>query len=75
MLRCKKKNILQSIINKYERNYVFKLRKTYKEWRLRGVIFKMKTVAKEIKKKKKLKKKIRDKMAKETLNNLKNKKL
>ena len=68
-----KKNILQSIIDKYERNYVFKIRKTYKEWRLRGVIFKMKAVAKEIKKKKKLKKKIRDKIAKETLNNLKNK--
>ena len=71
--KIQKKNLLQSIIDKYERNYEFLHKKAYKEWRLRSVIFKMKGVAKEIKKKKKLKKKIRDKMAKETLNNLKNK--
>ncbi len=71
--KIQKKNLLQSIIDKYERNCDFLCRKTYKEWRLRSVIFKIKGVAKEIKKKKKLKKKIRDKMAKETLNNLKNK--
>ena len=68
-----KRNILQSIIDKYERNYEVKIKNKYKEWRLRCVIFKMKGVAKEIKKKKKLKKKIRDKLAKETLNNMKNK--
>jgi hypothetical protein len=53
----KKRNILQSIIDKYERNYEIKIKNKYKEWRLRSVIFKMKGVAKEIKKKKKLKKK------------------
>ena len=68
-----KKNILQSIIDKYERNYIIMSKSAYREWRLRSVIFKMKGVAKEIKRKKKLKKKIRDKIAKETLNNLKNK--
>ena len=68
-----KRNILQSIIDKYERNYEIKIKNKYKEWRLRSVIFKMKGVAKEIKRKKKLKKKIRDKLAKETLNNMKNK--
>ena len=68
-----KKNLLQSIIDKYERNYDFLSRQTFREWKLRTVIFKMKGVAKEIKKKKKLKKKIREKIAKETLNNLKNK--
>ena len=67
-----KRNIMQSIIDKYERNCNFLCKKTLKEWKLRGVIFKMKGIAKEIKKKKKLKKKIRDKIAKETLNNLKN---
>ena len=71
--KIQKKNLLQSIIDKYERNSAFLIKKTYKEWRLRSIIFKIKGVAKEIKKKKKLKKKIRDKMAKETLNNLKNK--
>ena len=69
----KKRNILQSIIDKYERNYEIKIKNKCKEWRLRSVIFKMKGVAKELKRKKKLKKKIRDKLAKETLNNLKNK--
>ena len=68
-----KSNILQSIIDKYERNNDFICKKVCKEWRLRSVIFKIKGIAKEIKKKKKLKKKIRDKIAKETLNNLKNK--
>ena len=69
----KKKIILKSIIHKYERNYSFLCKNVYREWRLRAVIFKMKGVAKEHKKRKKLKKKIRDKIAKETLNNLKNK--
>ena len=68
-----KKNILQSLIDKYERNYRFLFKNVYREWKLRTVIFKMKGVAKEYKKRKKLKKKIRDKIAKETLNNLKNK--
>ena len=68
-----KRNILQSIINKYERNYNILFRNSFKEWKLRGVIVKMKSIAKEIKKKKKLKKKIREKMAKATLKNLKNK--
>ena len=68
-----KKYVLQSIVDKYERNFEYKLRKIFKEWKLRGIIFKMKGIAKEIKKKKKLKRKIRDKLAKETLNNLKNK--
>ena len=69
----KKRRILRNIIDKKEKYNEFIKRKTLKEWKLRGVIFKMKGVAKELKKKKKLKKKIRDKMAKETLNNLKNK--
>ena len=68
-----KQNILKSIIDKYERNSYFLTKSKYREWKLRSVIFKMKAVAKEIKRKKKLKKKIRDKIAKETLNNLKNK--
>ena len=69
----KKIRFLKNIINKKEKNNEFILRKILKEWKIRGVIFKMKGAAKELKKKKKLKKKIRDKMAKETLNNLKNK--
>ena len=69
----RKRSSLQSIINKYERNFELKCKNKVKEWRLRSVIFKMKGVAKEIKRKKKLKKKIRDKLAKATLNNLKNK--
>ena len=69
----KKRRILKHIINKKENINEFILRKILKEWKLRGVIFKMKGAAKELKKKKKLKKKIRDKIAKETLNNLKNK--
>ena len=68
-----KRNILQSIIDKYERNNDFLCKKFCKEWRLRSVIFRMKGIAKELKKKKKLKRKMRDKLAKETLNNLKNK--
>ena len=68
-----KRNVLQSIINKSERNFKIICKNKVKEWRLRSVIFKMKGVAKEIKRKKKLKKKIRDKLAKATLNNLKNK--
>ena len=67
----KKKRILKSLINKKEKNNEFILRNALKEWKLRGVIFKMKGYAKELKKKKKLKKKIRDKKARETLNNLK----
>ena len=67
----KKKRILKSLINKKEKNSEFILRNALKEWKLRGVIFKMKGYAKELKKKKKLKKKIRDKKARETLNNLK----
>ena len=67
------RNILQSIINKYERNYNILFRNSFKEWKLRGVIVKMKSIAKAIKKKKKLKKKIREKIAKATLKNLKNK--
>ena len=67
----KKKRILKSLINKKEKNNEFILRNVLKEWKLRGVIFKMKGYAKELKKKKKLKKKIRDKKARETLNNLK----
>ena len=68
-----KKNILKSLMDKYERNYRFLCKNVYREWKLRTVIFKIKGVAKEYKKRKKLKKKIRDKIAKETLNNLKNK--
>ena len=68
-----KQNKLKSIIDKYERDSYFLTKSKYREWKLRSVIFKMKAVAKEIKRKKKLKKKIRDKIAKETLNNLKNK--
>ena len=64
---------MQSIIDKYERNYYFLYKNAYKEWRLRSVIFKMKGIAKDIKRKKKLKKKIREKIARATLNNLKNK--
>ena len=67
----KKEGILKSLINKKEKNNEFILRNALKEWKLRGVIFKMKGAAKELKKKKKLKKKIRDKKARETLNNLK----
>jgi hypothetical protein len=67
----KKKRILKSLINKKEKNNEFILRNVLKEWKLRGIIFKMKGYAKELKKKKKLKKKIRDKKARETLNNLK----
>ena len=67
----KKKRILKSLINKKEKNNEFILRNALKEWKLRGIIFKMKGYAKELKKKKKLKKKIRDKKARETLNNLK----
>ena len=68
-----KRIILQSIINKYERNYNILFRNLFKEWKLRGIIFKMKAIAKDIKKKKKLKKKIREKIARATLNSLKNK--
>ena len=68
-----KRNKLQSIINKYERNYNILFRNSFKEWKLRGVIVKMKSIAKEIKKKKKLKKKIREKLARATLKNLKDK--
>ena len=68
-----KRNKLQSIINKYERNYNILFRNSFKEWKLRGVIVKMKSIAKAIKKKKKLKKKIREKIAKANLKNLKNK--
>jgi hypothetical protein len=68
-----KRSKLQSIIDKYERNIDFLFRNTYKEWKLRSVLFKMKDIAKEIKKRKKLKKKKREKIAKQTLNNLKNK--
>ena len=70
-INLKKKRILKSLINKKEKNNEFILRNALKEWKLRGVIFKMKGYAKELKKKKKLKKKIRDKKARETLNNLK----
>ena len=69
----KKRRFLINVINKKEKYNQFIKRKILKEWKLRGVIFKMKGIAKELKKKKKLKKKIRDKMAKESLNNLKNK--
>ena len=69
----KKRRFLINVINKKEKYNQFIKRKILKEWKLRSVIFKMKGIAKELKKKKKLKKKIRDKMAKETLNNLKNK--
>ena len=64
---------MQSIINKYERNYNILFRNLFKEWKLRGIIFKMKRIAKDIKKKKKLKKKIREKIARATLNSLKKK--
>lgn len=47
-----KRNKLQSIINKYERNYNILFRNSFKEWKLRGVIVKMKSIAKAIKKKK-----------------------
>ena len=67
----KKARLLKSFINKKEKNNEFILRNTIKEWKLRGVLFKMKGAAKELKKKKKLKKKIRDRKARETLNNLK----
>ena len=69
----RKRSKLQSIINKYERNYNILFRNLFKEWKLRGIIFKMKGIAKDIKKKKKLKKKIREKIARATLNSLKNK--
>ena len=72
-MNIKKNKILKAIIKKKENRNEYILRKIIKEWKLRGIIFKMKGVAKELKKKKKLKKKIRDKIAKETLNNLKNK--
>ena len=68
-----KKIKLKSIFDKYERNYKIKYKNIFYQWRLRSVIVKMKTIAKEIKRKKKLKKKIKDKMAKESLNYLKNK--
>ena len=68
-----KRSKLQSIINKYERNYNILFRNLFKEWKLRGIIFKMKGIAKDIKKKKKLKKKIREKIARATLNSLKKK--
>ena len=68
-----KRSKLQSIIDKYERNIDFLFKNKYKEWKLRSVLFKMKDIAKEIKKRKKLKKKKREKIAKQTLNNLKNK--
>ena len=68
-----KRSKLQSIINKYERNYNILFRNLFKEWKLRGIIFKMKRIAKDIKKKKKLKKKIREKIARATLNSLKKK--
>ena len=69
----KNKKLLINIIKKKENKNEYILRNIIKEWKLRGVIFKMKGIAKEFKKRKKLKKKIRDKMAKETLNNLINK--
>ena len=72
-MNIKKNKILKAIIMKKENKNEYILRKIIKEWKLRGIIFKMKGVAKELKKKKKLKKKIRDKIAKATLNNLKNK--
>ena len=72
-MNIKKNKILKGIIKKKENKNEYILRKIIKEWKLRGIIFKMKGVAKELKKKKKLKKKIRDKIAKATLNNLKNK--
>ena len=65
--------ILKNLLKKKENNNQIILKNKLKEWKLRGVIFKMKGAAKELKRKKKLKKKIRDKIAKETLNNLKNK--
>jgi len=68
-----KRSKLQSIISKYERNYNILFRNLFKEWKMRGIIFKMKGIAKDIKKKKKLKKKIREKIARATLNSLKNK--
>ena len=68
-----KKRILKNLLKKKENNNQIILKNKLKEWKLRGVIFKMKGAAKELKRKKKLKKKIRDKIAKETLNNLKNK--
>ena len=68
-----RKKLLINIIKKKENKNEYILRNIIKEWKLRGVIFKMKGIAKEFKKRKKLKKKIRDKMAKETLNNLINK--
>ena len=72
-MNIKKNKILKAIIMKKENKNEYILRKIIKEWKLRGIIFKMKGVAKELKKKKKLKKKIRDKIAKATLNNLRNK--
>ena len=71
--QIKKSKLLKSIIDKYKRNALFLYKKTYNEWKLRSVILKIKGAAKEMKKKRKMKKKIRDKMAKESLNNLKNK--
>ena len=68
-----KKSKLQSIINKYERNLNILYKNTYNEWKLRSIIFKMKAIAKEIKRRKKLKKKIREKIARATIKNLKNK--
>ena len=67
------KKLLFSIFHKYERNIYLRSRNILFEWKLRSVIFKMKNVAKEIKRKKKLKKKNREKLAKETLNKLKQK--
>ena len=69
----KKIRILKAIINKKENKNQYILRNKLKEWKMRGVLFKMKGAAKALKKKKKLKKKIRDRLAKATLDNLKNK--
>ena len=67
------KKLLTSIFHKYERNIYLLFKNCLFEWKLRSIIFKMKTIAREIKRKKKLKKKNRDKLAKETLNKLKQK--
>ena len=69
----KKKDLIQSIVKKYERNIDILYKSAFHEWKLRSIIFKMKDIAKAIKKKKKLKKKIKDKLAKEALNFIKNK--
>ena len=69
----KKRRILKSLVDKKENNNKLIKRNIIKQWKLRGKIFKMKGAQKELKRRKKLKKKIRDKIAKEALNNLKNK--